>query len=224
MAPHYIAHRINTIDALKRTPTNYGVELDLRDVNNELVLTHDPFTTGERFCDYLKHYQHGTMILNIKSERIEHKVLEAISQAGTVKDYFFLDSSFPMIHTLVKQNESNIAVRFSEYEPIESALALKGKIKWVWIDCFNVLPLNQAVYQQLKQHFKLCIVSPELQGHPIEMIASFATKLNQFPVDAICTKRPSIWQKEFSTCLDIKNQPALKSHIAHGGKCRAEIA
>jgi len=30
---------------------------------------------GEGFAEYLKHYEHGTMILNIKSERIEGKIL-----------------------------------------------------------------------------------------------------------------------------------------------------
>lgn len=68
----FITHRINIIDELKQVPFEYGVELDLRDYGDRLILQHDPFKDGEDFEEYLKHYNHRTMILNIKSERVEH--------------------------------------------------------------------------------------------------------------------------------------------------------
>lgn len=86
---NFIAHRINTIDELKTIPFEYGVEIDIRDSNNRLILQHDPFKDGEDFDEYLKHYRHGILILNIKSERIEMKVLELIEKYN-IKDYFFL--------------------------------------------------------------------------------------------------------------------------------------
>lgn len=192
----YIAHRINTVAQLAQVPTNYGVELDLRDHHDRLVLVHDPFKgeTGEDFEDYLKQYRHGLMILNVKSERIEHRVLELVQKYG-VKDYFFLDSSFPMTRLLVKQGEHKIAVRFSEFEPIESALALAGQVEWAWIDCFTKNPLTRSTYATLKQYFKLCIVSPELQGRPPETIAAYAEELRQYPFDAVCTKKPELWRE-----------------------------
>ena len=76
----FIAHRINTIKELKKLSIDFGVELDLRDYGNRLILQHEPFVDGEDFEDYLKHYNHGTMILNIKSERIEYRVLELIKK------------------------------------------------------------------------------------------------------------------------------------------------
>lgn len=188
----YIAHRINTREQLADVPTQYGVELDLRDRGEDLILQHDPFITGERFADYLQDYQHGLMILNIKSERIEHRVLEMIQ--GKLKDYFFLDSSYPMIRTLCKLGERKIAVRFSEYEPVESALALAGEVEWVWVDCFTKMPLTDETYAKLKPHFKLCAVSPELQGRSVDTIAQYAAELEPYPMDAICTKRPDLWQ------------------------------
>ena len=87
----FIAHRVNTIEELKKVPKEYGVELDLRDFGERLILQHDPFMDGEDFEKYLKYYNHGTMILNIKSERIEHKVLELIKKYN-IQNYFFLDS------------------------------------------------------------------------------------------------------------------------------------
>lgn len=41
------------------------------------------------------------MILNVKSERIEHKILELLRKYN-IKDYFFLDFTFPMIKILAE--------------------------------------------------------------------------------------------------------------------------
>lgn len=191
----YIQHRVNTLEALRRTPVKYGVELDLRDRGPRLILQHDPFQDGEDFSEYLKEYRHGTMILNIKSERIEHRVLEELCVAKTVEDFFFLDCSFPMIRQLNGLGEHRIAVRFSEFEPLEGVLALAGQVDWVWVDCFTRLPLTDATYRRLHEAFQICIVSPELQGHSPNRIEEFARQLHAYTVDAICTKRPDLWQR-----------------------------
>ena len=185
----FIAHRINTIEDLKQVPVKYGVELDLRDFGERLILQHDPFKNGEDFEEYLKHYKHGTMILNIKSERIEHKVLELIQKYG-IKKYFFLDSSFPMIYLLSKSGERNIALRFSEFEGVDTILAMAGKVEWIWVDCFTKLPINAQNYKLLKEHgFKFCLVSPELQGQN-EKLESYRQYLERESIvfDAVCTK------------------------------------
>jgi hypothetical protein len=192
----YISHRVNTIDQLKETSEEYGVEVDLRDYNDKLVLQHDPFIGGECFEDFLEHYKHNFIILNIKSERIEHKVLELMKKHD-IKNYFFLDSSFPMIFQLIKSGESRIALRYSEFEGIDTLMNLKDKVDWVWVDCFNDFPLSQKTYDLLKQHFKLCLVSPELQTHPLSLIPEFATKLKKMPFQAICTKHVGLWKKHF---------------------------
>ena len=84
----------------------------------------------------------------------------------------------------------NSAVRFSEIEPIELALAMKGRAKWVWVDCFSKLPITQENYKILKDNgFKLCLVSPELQGQDkkIEKYKEYLEK-NNIIFDAICSK------------------------------------
>ena len=115
----YCAHRINNIHQLKKIPIKYGIELDLRDNSNgDIHISHDPYVEGELFRYFLQHYHHAFIILNIKSERIELKILEILSEFK-ISNYFFLDSSFPMIHNLIQRGESNIAIRFSEYEGID---------------------------------------------------------------------------------------------------------
>lgn len=189
----FISHRINKVEDLIKLPTIYGVELDLRDMGDEIVISHDPYVGGERFEDYLKHYHHGTMILNIKSERIEHRVLERIQKAD-VKSYFFLDSSFPMIFLLSNSGESNIALRFSEYEGMDTIRNMAGRVKWVWVDCFTRFPLERADFDEMKAlGYKLCLVSPELQGRDADIEAYKALCVERGIVfDAICTKTHNI--------------------------------
>lgn len=189
----YIKHRINTIKDLSTVPYYMGIEVDIRYENNKLILHHDPFVSGEYLEDLLKNFKHKFIVLNVKSEGIEEETLWLMKKYK-VKDYFFLDISFPALIKLSKEGERNIAVRFSEYEPIEQALALKGMVNWVWIDCFNKFPLDNKSYNELKPHFKLCVVSPELQKHSTDLISDFRKHIKKYQIDAVCTKVPDLWE------------------------------
>lgn len=75
----YISHRVNRKKDMLVLPDDIGVEIDVRDdLNGRLYMEHDPFTDGEDFEDYLKNYHGGTMIINVKSERIELKIQELL--------------------------------------------------------------------------------------------------------------------------------------------------
>lgn len=193
MNTEYIAHRINTVEALKNLSVEFGVELDIRDEGGELIISHDPFVMGESFEAYLKAYNHGTMILNVKSERIEHRILELIKKY-TIRSYFFLDSSFPMIYLLSKEGESNVALRFSEFEGMDTIRNMASRVQWVWVDCFTKLPLTHSEYIEMKTlGYKLCLVSPELQGRDCEIEAYKSQLASEGIVfDAICTKSYNI--------------------------------
>lgn len=185
----FIAHRINTIKELDNIPDEYGIELDVRNNGNDLIIAHEPFENGENFEEYLKHYHHKIMILNIKSERLEHRCLELLNKYN-ISNYFFLDSSIPMIYNLSNSGNNNSAVRFSEIEPIEFVIAMKNRVKWVWVDCFSKIPINYDKYKLLKNEgLKLCFVSPELQGREGDIIPykKYLTE-NNIVFDAICTK------------------------------------
>ena len=189
----YIAHRVNTISELLNTPTEYGIEIDLRDYKEKIILQHDPFKNGQDFEEYLNHYKHGIIILNIKSEGIEFKVLELLKKYN-LKNYFFLDSSFPMINLLSLKGEKNIALRFSEFEGIDTALMTYKRIKWIWVDCFTKLPITVQTYKLLKDYnYKLCLVSPELQNQDLKL-ESYKNYLKKEGIifDAICTKLKNI--------------------------------
>jgi len=128
-----------------------------------------------------------------KQQNEKLKVLELIKKYN-IKNYFFLDSSFPMINSLSINNEKNIALRFSEFEGLDTICSMSKKIHWVWVDCFSKLPISKESYNLLKENkFKICLVSPELQSqeHKLE---TYKQQLQQEGIlfDAICTKLHNI--------------------------------
>ena len=193
-----IHHRRNTIQQLNATSLSYGVEIDLRSNNGEIILHHDPFFEGVNLNEWIKHFKHRTLILNVKEEGLEERLIKTMEEHN-VLDYFFLDQSFPFLLRYADSAERRSAVRFSEYESIETVISLKNIVNWVWVDCFSKFPLNKSSYQELKGcGFRLCFVSPELQGfEPCSAIRQHADIMirDQILPDAICTKFPQHWEE-----------------------------
>ena len=190
-----IRHRANTIEELKQTPKEFGVEIDVRAYSKKLLLNHDPIYNPEKYTEleeYLKNFQHAFIIFNIKEAGIENKVI-ALAVKYNIPDYFLLDVEFPFIYQATrKYGFKKIAVRFSEAEPVEMALAQKGLVEWVWIDTNTKFPLSPEIYQELKQAgFKLCLVCPERWGRP-EHIDDYIKymKQNNIVLDAVMTGMP----------------------------------
>jgi hypothetical protein len=99
-----------------------------------------------------------------------------------------------MIVKLSKLGDKNIALRFSEYEGLDTIKSMIGKVNWIWVDCFTKLPINQNLYQFFKNNnFKLCLVSPELQNQESK-ISLYKNYLKEQSIifDAICCKHYNI--------------------------------
>ena len=168
---------------------------------DKIIVHHDPFVSGVDFEDWIQHYNHSTLILNVKEEGLEPTLIK-IMNSRSIDDYFFLDQSFPSLVKWANMGERRCALRVSEYEPIETALHFSKKLDWVWVDCFNHFPIHNVEFLKLKEAaFKIYLVSPELQGRePETQIALMADMLRQrnIDADAICTKRPDLWEQELS--------------------------
>jgi hypothetical protein len=191
-----IAHRRNTSDLLASTPTSQGVEVDIRTEGGRLIIHHDPFATGEDFERWIEGYRHGLLILNVKEEGLEDALLALMAKAGIAR-FFFLDQSFPFLIRTARTGERRCAVRVSEYESVDTALALAGKVDWVWLDCFTDALPDPGISRVLQEAgFKICLVSPELQGRrgedEIPRIRAHAAS-NYIEFDAVCTKAPALW-------------------------------
>lgn len=204
-----VQHRVNSSKFLNNIPASHGIEVDVRYHESDLILDHDPFghhlKNPETLGNLLKNWNHrGPIILNIKTEGIEVRCIELMKQYG-IKSWFFLDLSMPYFvkfsmnainGSISGFNTENLAVRFSQYEPIEYALAFQNKAQWVWVDCFDGKPVDAESLTKLKLcGFKLCLVSPELHGYTKENTESFSLKCKQFDIDAVCTKYPELWKE-----------------------------
>ena len=190
-----IAHRRNTLEELNATPVEYGVEVDIRSFGDELIISHDPYKSGERFDPWIKAYRHGTLILNVKEEGLEDRLLATLQDRG-IHDFFFLDQSFPFLLKTAMRGERRSAVRVSEFESLETALALAPMVDWVWVDCFSRFPLDRAGWMRLKDAgLRLCLVSPDLVGrvseHEILAQRALFAEWRVEP-DAVCSKLPMI--------------------------------
>ena len=194
-----VRHRINTIKELSLVDSTYGVEIDLRSQNQEIIISHDPYTSDSiLFSEWIKFYKHNMLILNIKEEGIEQKVFEIIKNAN-IKEFFFLDQSFPFIVKTLVSGESRTAIRFSDYESfntLERAFHLPQPTpNWVWVDSFTGNWEHLAELPKIKSMgYKVCLASPELHQRSLNPELTYILEnTNSTQIDAVCTKFPEKW-------------------------------
>jgi hypothetical protein len=205
---YIIKHRVNTKKDLLNLNIDWGAEIDVRYHNDDLILHHDPLNHHKEHIftlnEFLKDWKSkGPLILNIKTEGIELKCIQMIQDKLIKNNWFFLDLSMPYFIKYARQAKNkifknfginNLAVRFSDKEPIEYALSFNSYVRWVWVDFFDKFPLNIENYNLLKKNnFKICLVSPELQNHPKEKIIEMKKDIKNMKIDAVCTKFPALW-------------------------------
>lgn len=206
-----VIHRINTLEKLQELDSKYGVEIDIRGYGDRLLLNHDPISNPDNHDDletYLQLFAQKNMafvIFNMKEAGYEKLVIDLAEKYGISKEkYFLLDVEFPYLYRATrKEGVREIAVRYSEAEPIEAALAqiVDGKplLDWVWIDTNTKLPLDEEIVKKLLP-FKTALVCPERWGRPedIENYASTIKKLNM-NIDLVMTSEncASTWEKYF---------------------------
>ena len=191
-----IKHRVNSIKALANTSKSFGVEIDLRSNNKNIYLHHDPYKKGELFEKWIKYFKHKLIVLNVKEEGLEKKIVKILKK-NRIKNYFFHDQTFSSL--LKNMNKVKVSLRFSEYEELKKTNFLFKSIKWLWVDNFTEFPLRNKFYKYLKRNkVKICLVSPELvkikREKEIKKVISFLKKKN-FKIDAVCTKKPKLWSK-----------------------------
>ncbi len=189
-----IKHRVNTINKIINTPKKYGVEIDLRSNFKTIYLNHDPFKKGTKFSQWIKYFKHKLIVLNVKEEGLEKKIINILKKNKT-SNFFFHDQTFSSL--LKNKKKTKVSIRYSEFEKLENYSYLFKYIKWIWIDHFTKFPLNAKFYKILKKNnIKICIVSPELVNIKFKNKIKFLKKKikkNNYKIDAVCTKFPKLW-------------------------------
>lgn len=197
-----IKHRVNQIADLEKLGVELGAEIDIRTVStlpHSFVLTHDPWTAGDSLETWLELFKErdckGPIIFNTKEDGLELEIMKLAEKIG-IKNYFFLDTCYP---TLVKwaqiEQKDCFAGRVSKYETCwEQYLKLDVIPKWLWMDCFQGECLPEKIFEDASEHFKLCLVSPELQGVPLDTNQDAFQRITKY-CSAICTKKPEYWME-----------------------------
>lgn len=189
----FLNHRLNQLEKLENTPVLWGAEIDLRDYDGELRLAHDPWQTGPRFADFLAAYHGGCLALNVKCDGLEEAILQELGRAER-RDFFFVDLPGPALVRMAKQGVSQVAVRVSEYEPVEAALVWAGTFEWAWLDVFSRQPPSPRVVAELKKRFRVALVSPELHGASERELTAFIDAIPWGSIDAVCSDRCDLWE------------------------------
>lgn len=186
----------NTTTAFARSfALGYGTETDVRDLNGELVISHDmptqPAMPLQMYLADLQTFNRPgklTQALNIKADGL------ATALAAQMKDYdqpwFVFDMSVPDMLQHIRAGNPTFA-RMSEYEPFPTLL--QGQIKGIWLDAFTSTAWYSAsvIESLLKQGLQVCIVSPELHGRDDQADLWAALRpINHYDGLILCTDLP----------------------------------
>ncbi len=207
-----VIHRVNTLKQLEELPeVTYGVEIDIRGYGDKILLNHDPISNPDEHValeEYLRLAVSKKIpfyIFNMKEAGYEKRVIDLAAKYDIPKSkYFLLDVEFPYLYRATrKEGVREIAVRYSEAEPIEAVEAqiIGGKplLDWVWIDTNTKLPLNEDIVKRLAP-FKTALVCPDRWGRP-EDIDAYASRIKELSMNLtiVMTSLATVplWEKHF---------------------------
>lgn len=145
--------------------SGWGIETDIRDLNGELVISHDMALAGclsleTVLLDYCSIGSDSILALNIKSDGLANK-LKILLHKYSINNYFCFDMSVPDTLSFINTNMV-AAARLSEYET-EGLLSDMAPV--LWIDGFEDMVLDKVRLRQwLFSGKKVCLVSPELHA------------------------------------------------------------
>lgn len=168
----------------------FGIETDIRDVDTEVVIAHNPFEPkGLLLSDFVREFAMSSksrIALNVKSDGISN-YCENLFNGFELTNYFFFDMSIPEHVEYVLRGLPTYS-RLSDLEP--TPFEDKG-IQGFWVDSFLAdFDLASLVENDQLANKNLCFVSPELHGRdPIPFWKSLA-ELDKVMDFEICTDLP----------------------------------
>ncbi|PIT83949.1 hypothetical protein COU37_05705 [Candidatus Micrarchaeota archaeon CG10_big_fil_rev_8_21_14_0_10_45_29] len=154
---------------LEAIKAGFGVETDLRDLDGEIVISHDMPNKGvlplKGFLDEASQkpaFRKVIFALNIKSDGIGSQAKKILGEYGILENFFFFDMSAPELYLYSQIFEKkNICTRISD---IEQEPLLAGKAGWIWVDGFESDWQDwQGLAKKYPTH-RLGVVSPELHA------------------------------------------------------------
>lgn len=154
----------NSLAAIQRAfDHGYGVETDVRDLDGELVISHDPPRRGaitlKQVVEMYNRSKAGPVAINIKADGLAAEI--AGHFAGARGSHFAFDMSVPDMFGYITVKVP-VFTRYSEYEPQPPAY---DSAVGVWLDAFNAPTANsERLRFDLANEKAVALVSPELHG------------------------------------------------------------
>lgn len=192
----------NTLAAFQDSFTSgFGVELDIRDREGQLVISHDVPTGScllleEVFQCYQEIDRDVPIAINIKADGLAGLLKDTIEKYAIV-NYFAFDMSVADTLPYIK-HQLQFFTRHSEYEPHPP---LYQKAAGIWLDCFESDWWTQAeVEQHLHQGKSVALVSPELHQRDYQSVWETWRKIErELKTDRLmlCTDFPEQAQEFF---------------------------
>ncbi|THK35507.1 hypothetical protein EHS39_24095 [Ensifer sp. MPMI2T] len=202
-------HERNTLTAFdKAFAAGHGVELDVRDLNGALVISHDPPAAGalpfecvlERYAAY---GAPGRLAINIKADGLCSVLVPLLQRYGVTNRAFVFDASVPDLRPYL-ETALPVFTRFSE---VELAPAFYERCYGVWVDSFTDAPasIERAIADLARGKF-VAMVSPELHKRPQAAAwAEWSAALRRaamggLPLERLmlCTDLPDLAQQSFA--------------------------
>jgi hypothetical protein len=145
---------------------NWGIETDIRDYKQQLVIAHDMATNADYTFEYLLQQYNNTnckqtLALNIKADGLSNVILEAMRR-HSINNYFVFDMSIAETVRYLKL-DMPVYISYSEWNAPNDMLY--AKCKGIWLDIFNSVWFSKNfVDLHLKNGKNIAFVSPELHG------------------------------------------------------------
>lgn len=143
-----------------------GIEVDLKNQNGKIVLSHDPITKNSQtisLSELFKKTPNTFFALNIKEDGLGPELRKLISK-HKIDNYMCFDLSFP---ESLQFNKEQLRV-FSRIGDLEQRPTKCPKA--LVVDVFNQTKYSHVLrsLQALERPHELFFISPELHGHPVE--------------------------------------------------------
>ena len=205
-----IAHRGYWLDVeekntkiafLRALSHGFGIETDFRDLNGQLVVSHDiPLLGAMGVSEFASLYRTSPVMaplaLNIKSDGLQHLVEQFIQDAGFQTSFVF-DMAVPDMRAYINLGIPTYT-RLSEHEAVPSLLS---SCQGVWLDAFESTWYDLGVINPILAQGKgVSIVSPELHGRShLELWRWLKmNKLHEESLVSLCTDFPLQAQEFFN--------------------------
>lgn len=146
--------------------SGFGAEIDVRDLNGALVVSHDPPRSGclafaEVLDLYRAHGCPGRLAINIKADGLAADIAAMTADYGVQSSCFVFDMSVPDLLAYLRQPLA-LFTRYSEFEAVPSLLE---RAHGVWLDAFEKpWASDAAMLSFLAQDKAVALVSPELHA------------------------------------------------------------